>query len=105
MHAVNKMLISQFSPLFFHARARGRARRAVTIKPAAASGKFERPSQARFWGLTLVSRAPLAACDWRARLTRRAKIVVGDSADGCVGGSACYTFSDGLKNLCRIAAG
>ena len=45
---------SVISPLLFHARARGR--RVGQLE--APAGKFERSSQARFGGLTLVSRAP-----------------------------------------------
>ena len=53
MHAVSKIQISQ-SALLFHARARGR--RVGQLE--APAGKPERSSQARFGGLTLVSRAP-----------------------------------------------
>ena len=53
MHAVSKFHISQ-SALLFHARARGR--RVGQLE--APAGKIERSSQARFGGLTLVSRAP-----------------------------------------------
>ena len=45
---------SVISPLLFHARARGR--RVGQLE--APAGKFARSSQARFGGLTLVSRAP-----------------------------------------------
>ncbi len=45
---------SVISPLLFHARARGR--RVGQLE--APAGKIERSSQARFGGLTLVSRAP-----------------------------------------------
>ena len=45
---------SVISPLLFHARARGR--RVGQLE--APAGKYERSSQARFGGLTLVSRAP-----------------------------------------------
>ena len=45
---------SVISPLLFHARARGR--RVGQLE--APAGKLERSSQARFGGLTLVSRAP-----------------------------------------------
>ena len=56
MHAVSKIQISQ-SALLFHARARGR-RVGQLEAPAGKTGKIERSSQARFGGLTLVSRAP-----------------------------------------------
>ena len=48
---------SVISPLLFHARARGR-RVGQLEAPAGKAGKIERSSQARFGGLTLVSRAP-----------------------------------------------
>ena len=53
---VSKIQISQ-SALLFHARARGR-RVGQLEAPAGKRGKTERSSQARFGGLTLVSRAP-----------------------------------------------
>ena len=48
---------SVISPLLFHARARGR-RVGQLEAPAGKTGKIARSSQARFGGLTLVSRAP-----------------------------------------------
>ena len=48
---------SVISPLLFHARARGR-RVGQLEAPAGKARKIERSSQARFGGLTLVSRAP-----------------------------------------------
>ena len=48
---------SVISPLLFHARARGR-RVGQLEAPAGKARKTERSSQARFGGLTLVSRAP-----------------------------------------------
>ena len=48
---------SIISPLLFHARARGR-RVGQLEAPAGKTGKIARSSQARFGGLTLVSRTP-----------------------------------------------
>ena len=53
MHAVSKIQISHFTSSFSCTRARPPRRAARS-----ASGKNERSSQARFGGLTLVSRAP-----------------------------------------------
>ena len=67
MHAVSKIQISH-SPLFSHARARGR--RVGQLEPPA--GK-RTPLPSAIWGPHVGVSRSLAACDWRARLIFLAK--------------------------------
>ena len=63
MHAVSKIQISH-SPLFFHARARGRR---------VGQRENRTPLPSAIWGPHVGVSRSLAACDWRARLVFLAK--------------------------------